>query len=106
VRSLFGAFGFEVRDYSSAEAFLERFCGARPGCVIAEERLDGMTGVQLQERLQALGVALPVIIMTSNVDSTLSHHATQTGVLALIQKPFVDRILLDSVQKTLGFSES
>ena len=106
VRSLFGAFGFEVRDYASAEAFLEQFCGSRPGCVITEERLDGMTGLQLQEHLQRLGVALPVIIMTSDVDSTLSTQATQTGVVALIQKPFVDRILLDQVQQTLGPSDS
>lgn len=106
VRSLFGAFGFEVRDYGSAEAFLEQFCGSRPGCVITEERLEGMTGLQLQEHLQRLGAALPVIIMTSDVDSTLSTQATQTGVVALIQKPFVDRILLDRVQQTLGPSNS
>lgn len=106
VRSLFGVFGFEVRDYASAEAFLEHFCGTRPGCVITEERLDGMSGLQLQRQLQQLGAVLPVIIMTSDVDAGLSTQATQTGVRALIQKPFVDRILLDRVQQTLGHSDS
>jgi two-component system response regulator FixJ len=64
-----------VRVYESASAFLEALGTLQSGCIVSDVRMPGIDGLQLQGRLQALGVRLPMIIITGHADVSLAVEA-------------------------------
>jgi two-component system, LuxR family, response regulator FixJ len=90
-----------ARTYGSAPEFLEIAGSLDGGCVVTDVRMPGMSGLDLVRRLKALGIRLPVIVMTGHADVPLAVEAMREGVLDFIEKPFDDDVLLTSIRSAL-----
>lgn len=93
--------GLAVRAYDSAAAFLEALPGLQPGCLVSDIRMPGIDGLELQRRLKALRINLPVIIMTGHGDIRLAVEAMKAGAVDFIEKPFDDDVLLSAIRVAL-----
>ena len=96
------AAGLEARTWESALAFLAALDGIDHGCIVTDIRMPDMTGLELVERLNALGVTDPVIVITGHADVPLAVEAMKAGVVDFIEKPFENRRLLDAVRAALA----
>jgi len=93
--------GLPTESYSSAQAFLERFDPRRPGCLILDIRMKGMSGLDLQDRLSQEPLRPPVIIITGHGDVPVAVRAVKAGAVDFLEKPFNDQALLDGVHRAL-----
>jgi FixJ family two-component response regulator len=91
VRSL----GHIVCGFASAEAFLQSSQLHNSWCVIADVRMPGMSGVQLQSSLRSQGYGVPFIFITAVPDETVRQQALHDGALCFLTKPFDEDILID-----------
>lgn len=99
---LLGTAGLAVKVYESAVLFLEKYDGARDGCIVSDVRMPGMDGIQLMRRLDELNVKLPVIVMTGHADVAMAVEAMKAGAVDFIEKPFSDETLLAAIQTALA----
>ena len=102
VCALVQSMGQRAEAFSSAEGFLEQYDAERPGCLVTDVRMTGMNGLELQERLQASGITLPVIVMTAYANTPLTVRAMQGGALTLLEKPCEENELWDSIRMALA----
>jgi FixJ family two-component response regulator len=93
--------GLRADCYASAQEFLEAYDPDRPGCLILDVRMPGMSGMDLQERLAAMHSMLPIIFLTGHGDVPMAVHAMQAGAVDFVQKPFNEQALLDRIQQTI-----
>lgn len=93
--------GLSAESFASAQAFLQQFDAQRPGCLILDIRMPGMSGLELQDRLNEVGCILPVIIITGHGDVPMAIRAFKSGIFDFIEKPFNDQVLLDCVQRAI-----
>jgi len=98
--------GIQSRAWASAEAFLADYDSAMSGCLILDIRMTGMTGIELHDRLQQLGCAMPTIFLTGHGDVPLAVKALKHGAFDFIEKPFNDNELADRVIEALKHEES
>jgi two-component system response regulator FixJ len=105
VAALVASHGLKVEDFASAEEFLAARDPARRGCLIADVRMAGMSGLELQERLVARGDSLPVIIITGFADIPMAVRAMQAGAVTFLEKPCADQELWQSIQVALDSEE-
>ena len=84
-RALLESYGYEVRDYASAEKFLQA-ANTRHDCLLVDQHMPGMTGLDLLEHLRAHGDRTPALMMTGRSDPTLEPRAARIGV-KLLHKP-------------------
>ena len=89
-----------VETYASAAAFLAVAAEAR-GVVVTDVRMPEMDGIELVRRLSAMGVPLPVIVMTGHGDVPLAVEAMKAGVMDFIEKPFDDELMLGAINKAM-----
>jgi len=94
--------GLVAEAASSAQDFLKAYDVARPGCLVLDVRMPGMSGLELQHELNMRGAAIPVIFITGNGDIPMAVEAMQHGAFDFLQKPFRDQDLLDRVQRALA----
>jgi two-component system response regulator FixJ len=99
---LLEAAGFEVVTYASAVEFLKAVPEMRHGCIVTDVRMPEMSGVELVERLKALGVPDPIIVITGHADVPLAIQAMKAGVADFIEKPFSDDTILNAVRSVLA----
>jgi RNA polymerase sigma factor (sigma-70 family) len=99
---LLQAEGFAVRSFGSAEAFLEapRMTGA--WCLILDMAMSGMSGLELQSRLQSEGVRVPIVFLTGHGDIPMSVRAIKSGAVDFLTKPVHDEDLLRAVRAALA----
>jgi two-component system response regulator FixJ len=86
--------------YESAAAFLAVAAQAR-GCVVTDLRMPLIGGLELISRLKAMGLRLPVIVITGHGDVSLAVEAMKAGVVDFLEKPFDDAALLNSIERAL-----
>jgi FixJ family two-component response regulator len=98
---LFESEGLAARAFASAGEFLDQFDSAQPGCVVADVRMPGMSGVELLERLQAERSAMPIILITGHGDVPMAVAALKAGAADFFEKPFDDALLVASVRTAL-----
>ncbi len=98
--------GLPARTWPSGEDFLAAWSVAMRGCVILDVRMDGMSGVELFERLLARGSRLPVIFLTGHADVPLAVSALKGGAFDFVEKPFNDNDLVDRIVAALGQEEA
>jgi two-component system response regulator DctR len=89
--------GLAARTWPSAEAFLEDWSAELRGCLVLDVRMDGMSGVELQDRLVDRGSRLPVIFLTGHGDVPLAVGALKKGAFDFVEKPFNDNDLVDRI---------
>jgi two-component system response regulator FixJ len=100
IRMLSEAAGLRARTFPSAESFLADPVPKR-GCVIADVRMPGMNGLELQEEIGRRHPQLPVIIITGHADIPLAVHAMKAGAVDFLEKPFDGARLMESVRRAL-----
>jgi FixJ family two-component response regulator len=96
--------GLKVETYASAEEFLDAHEPGRPGCLLLDIRMPGMSGLELQQELAAREIRIPVIILTGHGDVQVAIHAMKAGAVDFIEKPFNNELLLDRIQKAVAES--
>jgi FixJ family two-component response regulator len=101
LRLMLGTFGYACRTFPSAEEFLAALRPATPGCVIADVRLPGMSGLELQKELSRRGHTLPMIFITAHGDIRMAVAAVKAGAVDFFEKPIDDALLLDSLRQAL-----
>jgi two-component system response regulator FixJ len=99
---LLSTVGLAVRVHPSATAFLETLPDVQDGCVVTDVRMPGIDGIELQRRLKAKGVALPVIVITGHGDIALAVEAMKAGAVDFIEKPFEEEALLAAIRTALS----
>ena len=99
---LIGSVDLNVETFASAQEFLDRDPAIDgPACIVLDVRLPGLSGLDLQERLVAAGLNLPIIFMTGHGTVPMSVRAMKAGAVDFLQKPFDDQALLDAVHQAL-----
>jgi FixJ family two-component response regulator len=101
IQELVESVGLRAESYDSGQSFLDRFEPERPGCLILDVRMAGMSGLVLQEKLNAMEPGIPVIIVTGHADVPMAVHALKAGAVDFVQKPYRDQLLLDSINNAL-----
>jgi two-component system response regulator FixJ len=101
LRLLLYSVGIETETYASAADFLARCDCDRPGCLLADVRMPGMSGLDLQKELARRHVPLPVIVITAHGDTPMAVGALKAGACDFIEKPYDDQHLIDSVRHAL-----
>jgi two-component system, LuxR family, response regulator FixJ len=104
LRLLLEASGFTVRTHDSAGAFLTE-APASLGCVLTDVRMPEIDGLELQRRLHARRLPLPVIVMTGQGDIALAVNAMRGGAVDFLEKPFEADALIEAVGRALAQSE-
>jgi FixJ family two-component response regulator len=93
--------GLRCRRFPSAADFLLEYQSEQAGCLLLDIRMPGMSGIELQDRLNALGAILPVIFITGHGDVPLAVKAMRAGAVDFLQKPYNEQELLDRVHRAL-----
>jgi FixJ family two-component response regulator len=93
--------GFSIASFASAEEFLNSGQLDDIGCVVADIRMPGMSGLDLQSKLNADGISIPIIFITAHGDEKMRIRAMRAGAVAFLAKPFDPEVLLDRVRAAL-----
>jgi FixJ family two-component response regulator len=102
LRGLMKAVGLQARSFASAEEFLESGQQHHTACLITDIRMPGMSGLELQAKLNRDRYHIPTIFITGHGDERTRMQALRAGALEFLTKPFDDQILLDSVRAVLA----
>ena len=104
---LFASVKLETQCYADAASFLQAWPAAadlRPGALILDVRMPGMSGLELQRLLAERNFPLPILIVTGHGDVPMAVQALKAGAFDFIEKPFKEQHLLDMV--TAAISQS
>ena len=83
---LMSSYGYEVRAFGSAEDFISSSCHDEVECLILDQRLPGMSGLELQAQLQRQRSTLPIVFVTSHDDDVTRMKALENGAVHFIKK--------------------
>lgn len=98
--------GLAVETFATAHEFLQAGVWQRPGCLVLDVRMPGLSGLAAQQQLLERGIALPVIFISGHGDIAMAVRAVRAGALDFLEKPFSDQALLDCVHKALELDAS
>ncbi len=102
LRFLMKSVNLAAQTYPSAQSFLDAYDRDRPGCLVLDVRMPGMSGLDLQEKLKEIRSTLPIIFVTGHGDVPMAVQAMQQGAVEFLQKPFRDQDLIDRVNLALA----
>ena len=94
-------YGFTVYAFESAEMFLEQTLENIRGILVVDQRMPGMSGLDLQAELTSRGIELPIIIITGHGDSQMSVTAIKQGAVGFLEKPFRNQDLLECIESIM-----
>ena len=113
LQRLLKTFGYTSIAFESAEEFLSRGCLPEVRCLIADIRMPGMSGLELQAKLKANRYHIPIIFITAHGDAKMRIQAMRDGAVEFLTKPFDNAVLLETVHaavedyaKALGLGNS
>ena len=101
LHGLLKAVGLPAQAFASAETFLESGQQHQTACLIADIRMPGISGLELQAKLNAEHCRIPTIFITAHGDSEMRMQALRAGAVEFMTKPFDDEVLLESVRAAL-----
>lgn len=102
LEKLVGCAGFRVRTYDGSRTFFEAFRPESTGCVIVDMRMQGMSGLEIQEKIANRDHAIPVIIITGNPDFRSAVAALKRGAVDFLEKPVDPNVLIEFVEKAMS----
>jgi FixJ family two-component response regulator len=102
LRELLRSAGFASQAFESAEEFLGSGHQQETACLITDIRMPGMSGLELQARLNAEHCRIPTIFITAHGDEEMRFKALRAGAVEFLPKPFDDEVLIESVRAALG----
>jgi FixJ family two-component response regulator len=97
--------GFEVKAFSSAEAFLQSENLDVRACVVLDIRMPGLTGFDVQEKLASMGIRIPVITVSAFDDAETRERARKLGAVAFFRKPVDGQALIDAIHWATGVTK-
>ena len=95
-------FGYCVRTFESADAFLAALTADETGCIVADVRMPGIDGIELVRELGRRGIALPVVLISGHADVPMAVAAIKAGAEDFIEKPVDDVQLLAAINRSLA----
>jgi two-component system response regulator FixJ len=101
LRVLLESEGFEVETFERASAFLQRFEGKLPGCLVTDVRMPDMDGLELLQALSARGPLPPVIVITGHGEVPMAVQAMKLGARDFLEKPFDTAAFMTSIRNSL-----
>src|SRR3981189_202336 len=101
LQGLLKALGLPAQAFASAEEFLKSGQQHQTGCLIADIRMPGMSGLELQAKLNAEHCRIPIIFITAHGDAQMRMQALRAGAVEFLAKPFNDETLLETVRAAL-----
>jgi FixJ family two-component response regulator len=101
LQGLLKSVGLPTQAFASAEEFLKSGQQHQVGCLVADIRMPGMSGLELQAKLNADHCRIPTIFITAHGDEKMRMQALRAGAVEFMAKPFDDEALLDSVRAAL-----
>ena len=96
--------GLHGKSFATPQDFLLTKLPDGPSCLVLDVRLPGMSGLDVQRRLNEAGVQIPVIFITGHGDIPMTVKAMKSGAVEFLTKPFRDQDLLDAIQQALARS--
>ena len=101
LQGLLKAVGLPAQAFASAEDFLNSGLHRDTACLIADIRMPGMSGLELQAKLNSERCSIPTIFITAHGDAKMRMQALRAGATEFLTKPFDDEILLENVRAAL-----
>ncbi|MEK1886794.1 MAG: response regulator transcription factor [Phyllobacterium sp.] len=93
--------GIEAASFASTKALMDADVLDRPGCLILDVRMPGVSGLDFQSRLTASGISASIIFLTGYGDIPMTVQAMKAGAIEFLTKPFREQTLLDAVSKAI-----
>ena len=97
LRSLMDSMGYRAAVFPSGEAFLNSPYVSQTDCLIADIRMPGMSGLELQERLNAAGSSVPIVFISAHDDGEARAQGLRAGAVDFLEKPFSEDSLLGAI---------
>lgn len=101
LKNLLRSVCLKAETFGTAQEFLSYPLPDAPGCLVLDVRLPGLSGLDLQRKLVAANIDIPIIFITGHGDIPMSVRAIKAGAVEFLPKPFRDQDLLDAVQAAL-----
>ena len=96
--------GLHSESFATPLDFLRQKLPDVPSCLVLDVRLPGMSGLEVQSKLNEAGIQIPIIFITSHGDIPMTVKAMKSGALEFLTKPFRDQDLIDAIQQALKSS--
>jgi FixJ family two-component response regulator len=93
--------GLHSESFATPQDFLRRKLPDAPSCLVLDIRLPGMSGLEVQSKLNETGAQIPIIFITSHGDIPMTVKAMKSGAVEFLTKPFRDQDLIDAIQQAL-----
>jgi two-component system response regulator FixJ len=100
--TLLATSGYMARGFDSAKSFLESVDLTMPGVLLLDQRMEGMSGLELQNELRLRGIRMPIIFITGYGDIPMSVLAMRSGAVTVLEKPFNSHKLIESIEEALA----
>ncbi|MFB3046179.1 MAG: response regulator transcription factor [Acidiferrobacterales bacterium] len=101
IKELVESVGLKAQTFASAQSFLESYTTDQAGCLVLDVRMARTSGLTLQAKLKEMGSDLPIIFITGHGDIDMAVQVMKAGAVDLIQKPYHEQNLLDSINDAL-----
>src|SRR5271157_927270 len=101
LQGLLKAVGLPAKAFASAEEFLDSGQQHHTACLVTDIRMPGMSGLDLQARLNSQNCRIPTIFITAHGDTNMRMQALRAGAVEFLAKPFSDEVLLENVRAAL-----
>src|SRR5579872_6461607 len=102
LKALLEAHRFQVRDFDSAQSYLDARDGLFRGCLLVDMHMPNINGLELLQALRTARDATPVVLYTGRNDPTLEARAMAAGASAVLDKPVTYKVLLAAIRQALG----
>jgi FixJ family two-component response regulator len=102
LRRLLHSWGMQVRTFATGEEFLAALSRSDDAdCSVIDVQMPGMTGFEVQERMNLAGMDMPVIFITAHEEEGFEEHALKAGAVGFLRKPFKDEALVGLIRNAL-----
>ena len=101
MQRLLNTVGLHSESFATPQEFLRHKLPDSPSCLVLDVRLPGMSGLEVQQKLNEAGAQIPIIFITSHGDIPMTVKAMKSGAVEFLTKPFRDQDLLDAIQQAL-----
>jgi FixJ family two-component response regulator len=102
LEELLNSVGIETMSFASGQELLNATLPDRPGCLVLDVRMPGLSGLDLQTLLAAKGIEMPIVFLTGHGDIAMSVQAMKAGAVDFLTKPVRDQTFLDAVSSAIA----